>query len=153
MVHVMDHDCDQRLFTPLAVHRCGGMVHVMDHDCVWIGTVVCESNHPAFVGFLLAAVAAICLHLACLATVQPRVVRLLRNTRTDRKSEPEQVQPDVILLLRSLLSGTGSRAVQKDELVRALEIASDEPMAGDRSGGPRRSKNVPRVFEETMSSL
>mmetsp|Transcript_37702 Transcript_37702/g.124902 ORF Transcript_37702/g.124902 Transcript_37702/m.124902 type:complete len:660 (+) Transcript_37702:14-1993(+) len=63
---------------------CGGMVHVMDHDCVWIGTVVCESNHPAFVGFLLAAVAAICLHLACLATVQP----------------------DVILLLRSLLSGT-----------------------------------------------
>ena len=106
MVHVMDHDCDQRLFTPLAVHRCGGMVHVMDHDCVWIGTVVCESNHPAFVGFLLAAVAAICLHLACLATVQPRVVRLLRNTRTDRKSESEQVQPDVILLLRSLLSGT-----------------------------------------------
>lgn len=56
-----------------------GMVEVMDHDCIWIGSVVGQSNHPAFLAFLLAALPAMSLHLVSLFVLHPDPLWYLRN--------------------------------------------------------------------------
>jgi len=43
----------------------------MDHDCIWIGSVVAESNHPAFLAFLITAIGAMGTHLASIYLSHP----------------------------------------------------------------------------------
>lgn len=54
-------------FSPI----CGGLVRVMDHDCIWLGVCICESNHVAFVSFLIFANASLLLLISSYVAYLP----------------------------------------------------------------------------------
>ncbi len=86
-------------FSPMT----GGMVQAMDHDCIWIGSVVAQDNHAAFIGFLLSALVTMAAHIFALCVFIRHPLAMLRSAvsleRDDARARLHVVQFTLLVLL------------------------------------------------------